>query len=496
MAFNPEQYTHESDRTALKALKAIPGFSALLKGFMNVWDERQQKILNMSSRIRLGERQMRKYYDMLPPVCEKLGIPVPELYLEMNPAPNAYTSGDTNPFIVMTSGLLKALPDELISTILAHECGHIACHHVLYQTMGRIILTGAGSVVSSVWALGSLLTVPMKIAFYYWMRCSEFSADRAAALCDGGPQKMQEVCMRLAGWDKEIDAEVDIDAFLEQASGYQEMIQESKWNKTLEFMILSQASHPLLAIRATECGAWAQSDAFRALLSDGTPVSAGINPNPVRADMNGHSEANAGKASLSPAAFRVPGNCQSIASKPGDPPGSRTYGRATTQSDGFIQVLSITAEEALPFGDTAGAAAQAHAMLTEDQGLIESGNGLTAKGNRYAYTLIKTLQRPRSTEYLLTFHTETGDGVTAVRGYFTETGSPGFRTTAIRRQMEREHAGETGWMEANWSRDPFDPARTEGYLMNLSEKPEYDLRYPLHPLSEARLFLKEIIALN
>ena len=50
MAFNPEQYTHESDRTALKALKAIPGFSALLKGFMNVWDERQQKILNMSSR--------------------------------------------------------------------------------------------------------------------------------------------------------------------------------------------------------------------------------------------------------------------------------------------------------------------------------------------------------------------------------------------------------------------------------------------------------------
>ena len=127
-------------------------------------------------------------------------------------------------------------------------------------------------------------------------------------------------------------------------------------------MILRQASHPLLAIRATECGAWAQSDAFRALLSDGTPVSAGINPNPVRADMNGHSEANAGKASLSPAAFRVPGNCQSIASKPGDPPGSRTYGRATTQSDGFIQVLSITAEEARPFGDTACAAAQSPAQ--------------------------------------------------------------------------------------------------------------------------------------
>ena len=147
-AFNPEQYTHESDRAALKALQAIPGFSALLKGFMNVWNERQQKILNMSSRIRLGENQMRKYYDMLPPVCEKLGIPVPELYLEMNVVPNSYTSGDTNPFIVITSGLLKALPDELIPTVLAHECGHIACRHVLYLTMGRMVLQGAGSVVS------------------------------------------------------------------------------------------------------------------------------------------------------------------------------------------------------------------------------------------------------------------------------------------------------------------------------------------------------------
>ena len=39
------------------------------------------------------------------------------------------TYGDTKPFIVITSGLFETLPDELIPTILAHECGHIACHH-------------------------------------------------------------------------------------------------------------------------------------------------------------------------------------------------------------------------------------------------------------------------------------------------------------------------------------------------------------------------------
>ena len=31
IVFDPERYTHESDRAALKALKAVPGFSALMK---------------------------------------------------------------------------------------------------------------------------------------------------------------------------------------------------------------------------------------------------------------------------------------------------------------------------------------------------------------------------------------------------------------------------------------------------------------------------------
>ena len=61
MAFDSEKYIHDADKAALKALKAIPGFSALVKAFMNVWNERQQKILNMSSRIKISEKQMRKY---------------------------------------------------------------------------------------------------------------------------------------------------------------------------------------------------------------------------------------------------------------------------------------------------------------------------------------------------------------------------------------------------------------------------------------------------
>ena len=120
MALNHDLFIHESDRTALNALKAIPGFTQLLRGFMKIWNERQFKLLNLSTYVRADETQMAKYHDMLVPICKRLDIPVPELYVALNPYPNAYTSGDNEPFIVMTSGLINTVPEELLPTVLAH----------------------------------------------------------------------------------------------------------------------------------------------------------------------------------------------------------------------------------------------------------------------------------------------------------------------------------------------------------------------------------------
>lgn len=147
---------------------------------------------------------------MLPPICEKLGIEVPELYLTMDVVPNAYTSGETKPFIVMTSGLLDNIPKELIPTVLAHECGHIACHHVLYHTMGQMLLEGSllGLNVLSGIDL-TAIALPLKTAFFHWMRCSEFSADRAAAVCDGSSENIVKMCMAFAGYGKNNENEAN-----------------------------------------------------------------------------------------------------------------------------------------------------------------------------------------------------------------------------------------------------------------------------------------------
>jgi len=262
MAINKNVFLHESDKAALEALEAIPGFTQLMRSYLKSWNEKLFYIQNMSTNIHITDRQLKKYHDMLPPICEKLGIEVPDLFLQLNPAPNAYTSGDSKPFIVMTSGLLETLPEELIPTVLAHECGHIACHHVLYRTMGQMILNGA---IFSLLGQGisMLLTYPLRAAFFYWMRCSEFSADRAAILCDGTPDKMVEVCARLAGFGKNIPAEINMDAFIEQSEEYQKLINESKLNKTMEFVQFGYSTHPINVLRVSEALKWTKTENFR-----------------------------------------------------------------------------------------------------------------------------------------------------------------------------------------------------------------------------------------
>ena len=262
MKLDSNLYIHDSDKAALAALKAIPGFDAVVKAFMKIWSEKQYKLFNMSSNLRMGEKQLAKYYNMLPPICEKLGIEIPELYMELDVYPNAYTFGDTNPFIVLTSGLFETLPEELIPSVIAHECGHIACHHTLYTTMGSLLKNAA---VAFLPGLSGIALYPIQIAFAYWMRCSELSADRAAMICDGSADKVIETCMRFAGYGKDIMDEANVDLFIQQAVEYKEFAKDSVWNKTLEFLQFNMIDHPQNAIRALEAKEWAGTDRFKVI---------------------------------------------------------------------------------------------------------------------------------------------------------------------------------------------------------------------------------------
>lgn len=97
------------------------------------------------------------------------------------------------------------------------------------------------------------------------MRCSEYSADRAAIVCDGGPEKTIELCMRFAWCDKDIIKNINKETFLEQAVEYKDFIKENKLNKAMELYSLMYQDHPFNAIRAYEANEWGKTDDFKML---------------------------------------------------------------------------------------------------------------------------------------------------------------------------------------------------------------------------------------
>jgi len=144
---NIDEIIHPEDKAALESLQGIPGFETALKWFMKHYSEQSLHGINMGRKLRLGNQQIPNLYQLLPPVCSKLGIKEPEFYLELSPGPNAYTFGDTRAFITVTSGLVQNFELPEIVPVLAHECGHIICRHVLYHTLGRMVFGGIKSLV-------------------------------------------------------------------------------------------------------------------------------------------------------------------------------------------------------------------------------------------------------------------------------------------------------------------------------------------------------------
>ena len=174
------EYIHPEDEAALRTMEAIPGFAPAMKTLMRYYNEQMMHGVYMANKIRLSKNQLPNIYRKLLPLCEKLSINEPEFYLEMNPFPNATAFGDTRTMVTVTSGLLQYLTDEEVSSVIAHECGHIACRHMLYHSLAYTLVNRIND-----WGILGKAIYPVYLALQYWSRRSELSADRAAAVALG-----------------------------------------------------------------------------------------------------------------------------------------------------------------------------------------------------------------------------------------------------------------------------------------------------------------------
>ncbi len=258
----PAEFIHPEDAAALRQLESIPGFPALVKKLMALGLEQLQYGVNMATAIRLSPSQLPDLYNHLPPICEKLGIPEPEFYLQMDPMPNAWTFGDTKIYITITSGLVELLDNEELDAVIAHECGHILCRHVLYHSIAQYIL----GVVDSLCILVSL-TMPIQYAILYWYRKSELSCDRCGSIITS-PEVVARSMARLSGGPKSITNKLNMQEWAKQADRYDEIKNDGLWNKTLQLTVIIGQSHPFSAVRVREILKWEQSPQYKNLMQN------------------------------------------------------------------------------------------------------------------------------------------------------------------------------------------------------------------------------------
>lgn len=264
----PSDFIHPEDAAALRQMENIPGFAALIKKILAIGIENLQYGFNMASTIRLSEKQLPQIYRHLPPICQRLGIPEPEFYLRMDPNPNAWTSGDTRIYITVTSGLIEMMNDEELDAVIAHECGHILCRHVLYHTVADWLSSG----LDALGILGTLAT-PVQYALLYWSRKSELSADRAASLVTS-PEIVASTMARFAGGPKSITSQINLQEWASQADEYDKIQNNGLWNKALQLSIIAGLDHPFSAVRVREILKWGDSAQYQAIKNNQSPMEA------------------------------------------------------------------------------------------------------------------------------------------------------------------------------------------------------------------------------
>jgi Zn-dependent protease with chaperone function len=252
---SPQAYEHPSDRAALRALRALPGFDTVVRRLFGTMGERALRLAFLGSAVRVSARQLPSVHERHLEACAILDVdPPPELFVAQAPFVNAGTIGVDRPFIVVHSGTLGLLDADELRFLLGHELGHVLSGHALYKTMLRLLLR-TSSVAFSV-PVGGAALLTITAALLEWDRCSEFSADRAGLLATQSPELARRVTMKLAGGTHDLNLE----ELLVQAEEYRSS--GAVADSVLKILNLLGQPHAFPVLRMAELSGWASSGAF------------------------------------------------------------------------------------------------------------------------------------------------------------------------------------------------------------------------------------------
>jgi Zn-dependent protease with chaperone function len=161
---------------------------------------------------------------------------------------NAYTFGMDSPkAIVLYSPLFKIMDQDEIQFVLGHEMGHVKLGHTVLNTL----VGGMAGIPSSYGALAI-----MELAFRWWNRACEYSADRAGVLACAKPSKAISALIKL-----------EAGPAANTQTGMQVAIKhiESEDDDILQNIAELVATHPMVAKRVDQIRKFTSTQGYRSL---------------------------------------------------------------------------------------------------------------------------------------------------------------------------------------------------------------------------------------
>lgn len=264
-----DHFRHPLDLEATANLKQLPGMDKLIRNLLGPIAEQYFYLENIAASVLVSEQQLPDLHKLLLEACQVLDLEPPQLYLRQHPVPNAYTFAmrGKQPFVVLHTSLVDMLTPEEIQAVIAHELGHLKCEHGVYLTLANILVLAAGQIPN----FGGPLAQSIQAQLLEWVRCAEFTCDRAALLAIQNPRVVASVLMKLAGGSPKLAPQLNLDAFLAQARAYDD-ISNDQVGELLKQAMTAQLTHPVPVLRAREIDRWSSSQAYQALL-ESRPVA-------------------------------------------------------------------------------------------------------------------------------------------------------------------------------------------------------------------------------
>ena len=249
---------HPEDRKALQMLHKIPYIDSVCRSIIETEYEGLCRGENLATMLKASSQSVPRVFHLMKATCQRIGLPMPEVYIYNDPVMNAYTYGETSPFVCISSSSVERLDDRELMCMMAHECGHILCKHVLYNSVVRFL----HELGEEFGIISYSLSGPIYLALQYWSRRSELSADRCAA-ATMGEETFQRMTMKIACGLSDIGC--DPYQLVRQAKEYHGHENHSLWNKIQQNCRMAFYSHPQAVNRAWEIDRWKNSYMYKKL---------------------------------------------------------------------------------------------------------------------------------------------------------------------------------------------------------------------------------------